>query len=144
MPDFNKIKIYRSNLIMGLLLFFITDLSAQTDSIKIATDAPEIKFETELYDFGNIRRGDTVHYDFKFTNTGKGLLSIKDASSGCDCTITKWSHKPIKPGESSAISITFISDEEGGNQVKEITVISNEKTPITVLRFTGYVDYSEK
>ena len=144
MPDFNKLKTYRSNLIMGLLLFFMSDLHAQTDSIKIPSNAPEINFETEIYDFGNVRRGDTVHYNFKFTNTGNGLLSINDASSGCDCTVPKWSHTPIKPGESSAISITFISDEEGGSQTKEITVTSNAKTPVKILHFVGYVDYSEK
>ena len=146
MPDFNKLKINRSNLIMGLLLFFIPNLSAQTDSInnKSLVNGPEISFETELYDFGNIRRGDTVIYDFKFTNTGNMPLLIKDASSGCDCTIPKWSHQPIKVGETSAITIIFISEEEGGSQVKEITVSSNAKTPLKILRFTGYVDYSEK
>jgi uncharacterized protein DUF1573 len=147
MPDFNKLKTYRSNLIMGLLLFFMSDLNAQTDSNKvyfITNKYPEISFENEVYDFGNIRKGDTVHYNFKFTNTGNAALLIKDASSGCDCTVPKWSHDPIKPGESSAISITFISDEEGGSQTKEITVTSNAKTPVKILHFVGYVDYSEK
>jgi len=129
---------------MGLLLFFMSDLSAQTDSINKVSDAPEISFETELHDFGNIRRGDTVVYNFKFTNTGNKPLLITDASSGCDCTIPKWSHKPINKGESSAITITFISEEEGGDQAKEIIVYSNSKTPVKILRFTGYVDYSEK
>ena len=146
MPDFNRLKINRSNLIMGLLLFFASILQAQTDSInnKTIVNGPEISFENEIHDFGNIRRGDTLIYDFKFANTGNLPLIIKDASSGCDCTIPKWSNKPIKVGETSAISITFISEEEGGNQVKEITVSSNAKTPVKVLRFTGYVDYSEK
>lgn len=132
---------------MGLLLFFMSDLIAQTDSCKIygiTSKYAEISFESEIHDFGNIRRGDTVKYNFKFNNTGTDALLIKDASSGCDCTIPKWSNEPIKPGDSSAISITFISDEEGGNQVKEITVTTNTKIPIKVLRLTGYVDYSEK
>jgi hypothetical protein len=48
-----------------------------------AENAPVIKFEKEVYDFGKIKTGDKVTYDFKFKNTGKSPLIIIDAVATC-------------------------------------------------------------
>lgn len=39
--------------------------------------APSIKFDIIEYDFGKINQGETVKYDFKFTNVGKSDLEIR-------------------------------------------------------------------
>lgn len=140
-------KILRSNLITGLLLFFINNCFGQNDSINqkyIDPNAPVISFETEFHDFGIIKKGEVIIYNFKFTNTGNQPLIISNVTTGCDCTTPEWSNKPINKGESSQIKITYKSEEEGGDQAKEISVYSNTNTPLKVLRFTGYVDYSNK
>jgi len=39
--------------------------------------APSIKFDVMEYDFGTVKQGEVVKYDFKFTNTGKNDLEIR-------------------------------------------------------------------
>src|SRR5882724_10119373 len=65
-----------------------------------ASDGPVMKFEKETHDFGKIKAGDKVTYEFKFTNTGKSPLIISDARASCGCTTPVWPHTPIKPGDS--------------------------------------------
>ena len=52
-------------------------------------NVPKIKFETPVYDFGEISEGEKVNYSFKFKNVGNKSLVIKDARSTCGCTVPK-------------------------------------------------------
>jgi len=131
---------------MGLLLYFISNCCfGQVDSVNkkiIELDTPKISFETESHDFGTIKKGEVLIYEYKFTNTGNKPLIIATVNTGCDCTSPEWANGSINPGVSSVIKITYKSDEEGGDQSKEISVYSNANTPVKILRFTGYVDFS--
>jgi hypothetical protein len=145
MPGSKKINLKRSNLITGLLLFFMSNCFGQHDSSNqkvVDSNAPDISFETEFHDFGVIRKGDIINYNFKFKNIGNQPLVITNVNTGCDCTTAEWTKDSIKAGESSFIKITYKSDEEGGDQAKEITVTFNANIPVKILRFTGYVDFS--
>jgi hypothetical protein len=140
-------KIFRSNLILGLLLFFVSNCACQNDSLNqklFDNNSSVLKFETEFHDFGTIKKGEVITYNFKFRNTGSQPLIISDVNTSCDCTTPEWSREPIKSGDSSIIKITYKSEEEGGDQAKEIKVYNNSNIPIKILRFTGYVDYSSK
>ena len=64
---------------------------------ELAENAPVVKFEKEIYDFGVIEQGEKVTYDFKFTNTGKTPLIITDASATCGCTVPEFPKTPVKP-----------------------------------------------
>jgi len=90
-----------------------------------AANAPVMKFEKETHDFGKIKSGDKVTYDFKFTNTGKTPLIITDAVATCGCTKPEWPKTPVKPGESGAIHVTFNSAAKSGLQDKQITITAN-------------------
>ena len=76
-----------------------------------AADAPSMKFDKDTHDFGKIKSGDKVTYDFKFINAGKSPLIITDAVATCGCTKPEWPKTPVKPGESGVIHITFNSAE---------------------------------
>lgn len=41
-----------------------------------AGEAPNIRFDTPVYDFGRVRAGQPIKHDFWFTNTGTGPLEI--------------------------------------------------------------------
>ena len=45
-------------------------------------DAPVIVFDSVKYDFGKVKQGEVVKYDFKFKNTGKTDLEIRDVKAG--------------------------------------------------------------
>ena len=102
-------------------------------------DAPMMKFEKETHDFGKIKAGDKVTYEFKFTNTGKSPLIVKDAIASCGCTKPEWPTTPIKPGENGVIKVTFNSVGKMGLQDKQITITANTKPAQNLVHLIGEV-----
>jgi plastocyanin len=115
-----------------------SNLSASTTATP--ADAPVMKFEKETHDFGKIKTGDKVTYEFKFTNTGKSPLIIKDAVASCGCTKPEWPNTPIKPGEGAAIKVTFNSLGKMGLQDKQITITANTNPAQNLVHLIGEVD----
>ena len=129
------------------LLFFVISTNAQ--ETKIATpvtppqenkNAPELKFDIETYDFGTIKQGDKVTYDFNFTNTGKEPLIISNASGSCGCTVPLWPKEPIAKSGKGVIHVEFNSAGKMGMQDKTVTITSNGKTTQVVLHLKGNVE----
>ena len=61
-------------------------------------NAPDMKFTVEEYNFGTIKQGEHVTYDFSFENTGKEPLIISSAQGSCGCTVPQWPKEPITKG----------------------------------------------
>jgi hypothetical protein len=104
-----------------------------------AADAPVMKFEKDMYDFGKIKQGDKVSYDFKFTNTGKSPLIITDAVASCGCTKPEWPKEPVQPGANGIIKVVFNSAGKSGLQDKMITITGNTVPTQSMVHLTGEV-----
>ncbi|MES2062613.1 MAG: DUF1573 domain-containing protein [Bacteroidota bacterium] len=133
--------------IVGGLLFTACNQQAQKTTVAVAdttgnvsaTNAPVMKFEKETHDFGKIKEGDKVTYAFKFTNTGKSPLIIKDAVATCGCTKPEWPKTPIQPGANGEIQVTFNSAAKSGLQDKQITVTANTVPAQSMVHLIGEV-----
>jgi hypothetical protein len=44
----------------------------------LAWSDPSIEFQTEKYDFGFVKQGEQLEFNFEFTNTGTDILKIED------------------------------------------------------------------
>lgn len=88
--------------------------------------APKLKFDNPVHDFGNINQGESVTTEFVFTNTGKSELNIRQTRASCGCTVSKPEKSTLQPGESSVIKVTFNSAGRRGIQQKSISVFSND------------------
>ena len=117
----------------------VVDQAEQATPTELVEDAPKVKFEKEIYDFGVIEQGEKVTYDFKFTNTGKTPLIITDATATCGCTVPEIPKAPIKPGESGTIKVVFDSTGKLGMQDKQITLISNANPTPDNLHLVGEI-----
>ncbi|MBC7615961.1 MAG: DUF1573 domain-containing protein [Pedobacter sp.] len=104
-----------------------------------AVNAPVIKFEKEIYDFGVIKEGESVKYEFKFKNTGKTPLIISNAMATCGCTVPEYPSKPIKPGNSGIIKVVFNSQGKVGVQDKVVSIISNANPYLATVHMVGEV-----
>ncbi|OOQ61041.1 DUF1573 domain-containing protein [Mucilaginibacter pedocola] len=104
-----------------------------------ATNAPVMKFEKDTHDFGKIKTGDKVTYEFKFTNTGKSPLIIQDAIATCGCTKPEWPKTPVQPGADGVVKVTFDSTGKSGLQDKQITVTANTNPAQTMVHLIGEV-----
>ena len=103
------------------------------------SDAPAMKFENDVHDFGKIKEGDKVTYEFQFVNTGKSPLIITDATATCGCTKPEYNPAPVKPGDKGAIKVTFNSAGKNGMQDKMITITANTTPEQTMVHLTGEV-----
>ncbi len=117
------------------------DSSNQIENSEMGADAgaPTMKFEEEVYDFGKIKDGEKVAYDFKFKNEGNTPLIIKDATATCGCTVPEWSKEPIAPGGSGKISVVFDSAGKSGLQDKVVTITANTVPAQTQIHLVGEI-----
>lgn len=106
-------------------LFSDAEKQQQAESVVDPATAPVLTFESETYDFGNLPAGAKVDHYFKFTNTGKSPLVIKDAKGSCGCTVPEFPKEPIAPGKTDSIKITYDAGSQKGRQQKTVTLTTN-------------------
>ena len=97
-----------------------------TNKRESAGPSPMITFEKELHDFGEIDPGSKNKCEFKFTNTGRGVLKILEVKSTCGCTAATPDKTEYAPGESGTIKVTYNASKQGGTAKKHIYVSSND------------------
>lgn len=98
--------------------------AALIENNKVKGEFPSIEFDRLVHDFGNIPNNEAVTTEFELTNTGKADLIIINASASCGCTVPEYQKTPIKPGESSKITVKFQTGAEGQQQ-KTVTLVTN-------------------
>ncbi len=104
-----------------------------------ANPQAEIKFSTTVHNFGTFNEDDCpVSCAFKFKNTGTAPLIINQAIASCGCTVPSFPEKPIAPGDSGVIKITYNGlGYYPGTFKKVITVMTNAKTRMMRLYIEG-------
>lgn len=114
-----------------------TDLVHNPGSLQENTntsiDVAIMSFSDTVHDFGRVKEGEIVQYDFNFKNTGKRNLIINDAKGSCGCTIPKYPSEPIQAGSQNVIHVTFDSKGKKGYNEKGIVVITNGKPSVSNL-----------
>ena len=101
-------------------------------------NAPTMKFETKEHDFGTFEQDGNGTYMFLFTNAGKEPLVIKEAHGSCGCTVPKWPHAPVNPGQTDTIKVTY-DTHRVGVFVKTVTITSNANDSPNILTIKGKV-----
>jgi len=126
-----------------LFLFFATITSAmvmaQDNTEQENVNAPYIKFESEVYDYGKVPLNGDGQCEFKFKNTGKEPLILSNVRASCGCTVPSWPREPIAPGESAIIQVRYTTLSRPHTINKSITVMSNASNPNVILRLKGEV-----
>lgn len=106
---------------------------------KLVTDekgnpVPQITWEKQTLDLGDVKLGEKRDLTFPFTNTGSADLLIELVTT-CKCTSIDWPRSPIPPGGKGVITATYDSSAQKLGPVKKtIDVIANTD-PIVVEAF---------
>ena len=103
----------------------------------------EITFETDVIDYGTIKKGDDGLREFKFTNTGSSPLCVHQRRPSCGCTIPKKPTDSIMPGAEEEIAVKYDTNRVGPMR-KTISVSSNAVTPVVALQIKGLVEEPEE
>lgn len=106
-------------------------------------DTTTVEAIDTVYNFGTIADGDKVEYNYRFKNTGKKPLIIKNATASCGCTVPEKPEKPILPGEIGYLKVVFDSKGKAGHVEKSITVSSNANPEFPTLILTGEIKRSK-
>ncbi|HUU16432.1 MAG TPA: DUF1573 domain-containing protein [Sedimentisphaerales bacterium] len=104
-----------------------TPQKAEAAPAGLDTAAPKITFENIVYDFGKIGLGAGKKVaEFKFTNTGEGLLKIEKVEKCCG-VVTKLDKTEYAPGESGVLKAEYQGSRPGLDR-KILYVKSNDET----------------
>ena len=98
----------------------------------------ELSFESEVVDYGTIVQNDNGLRVFKMTNTGNAPVIISRIKSSCGCTVASKPEKPVLPGETAQIEVSY-DTKRIGRFAKFITVESNAKNSRINLKITGEI-----
>jgi len=143
-------KVILSIAVMGILFSSCEEESKALSTDIVTNDAtaeegaaseamPKIKFEKDLYDFGEISQGEKVSFSYSFTNTGDADLVITSAQGSCGCTVPTWPKEPIKAGATAQIDVVFDSNGKSGKQHKQVTIVANTSPATNIVALTGSV-----
>lgn len=99
-----------------------------------------LRFARETHDFGRVREAKgAVSHVFKFTNEGAEPVAVDIVVASCGCTTGDYSRRPIAPGESGEIRVTFEPAGFRGEVEKSISVVSGGRRYSNFLKITGKV-----
>jgi hypothetical protein len=111
--------------------------------------APRLTFETMEHDWGRITDEGEAEAQFRFTNTGKGVLHFTTpfrASCGCTAGNPRSDKNPefdqvdFAPGESGFIKVAVKLQGKHGDMNQQVTVVSNDPVaPEQILKVHGFV-----
>jgi hypothetical protein len=111
------------------------------DNVAVDSDKQaKFKFESEEFNFGTIKQGESVTHEFKFTNTGSEPLIITSAQGSCGCTVPVYPKEPIMKGQTGVIKVTFNSAGKFGIQDKTITLASNAQQNPMIIHVKGTIE----
>lgn len=128
--------------ILTILLLVIATLVA-ADARRAPGDKIGVHFDSLVYDFGTVSADSTpVHHDFEYTVTGETAVAVLSAQANCGCTKPKYERRPVAPGKTATISVSFVPTGQRGEIDKEIRVrlsAGKGKNETVTLRLRGVV-----
>jgi hypothetical protein len=87
---------------------------------------PRALFKETSHDFGKVKQGDVVSYEFVFKNAGGAPLVIDRIETTCGCTAALASEKTIGPGREGRIKASFDTRGYAGRLAKYLYLVSND------------------
>lgn len=105
-----------------------------------ADGVAKAEFAQKTFDFGVIKeKNGPVSHEFVFTNTGDGNLLILKATAECGCTRPEYPEKPVAPGKTGKLKVTYNPLGRPGGFDKVVTVTTNGMPRKVRLKIRGTV-----
>ena len=125
---------YYKIVFLTLLLAFSGATYAQT------TSQGQLTFEQTEWDFADIAEdGGNVEHTFTFVNNSSKPVVILEVMTGCGCTTSSYSRKPVLRGERGEITVVFNPMNMPGRFSKSASVLTSASSKPYVLNLKGNV-----
>lgn len=137
MAQFSPILVSNPYTVMKFLILFFALISINQN-----ISAQEAKFSVDksVHKFPKSKEGIVLEHQFNVTNTGTVPLIISDYKVACECTKLFLPKKPIAPGETVAIKVTFDTTGKSYFQDRTIYLSTNTKKKEETLRIKVNVE----
>ena len=113
---------------------------AALTSATFAQSGPKITVDKDVHDYGTIPQGANGTCEFVVTNTGDAPLILTNCKGSCGCTVPKCDTAPIKPGQSTVVTVKYDTKRVGPIN-KSVTISSNAvNAPEKIVRISGTVE----
>lgn len=99
------------------------------------TTYAEMKFNSQIHDFGDVTKGDTLKHTFTFKNTGEQKLIIEGVELECECMSYELDKTELEPGEEGEMAIVLNTKNLNGLSVRKLLIkanIENQQKEISV------------
>lgn len=128
---------------MKKLLFTLAAVIATTFVIAQKAEGPLkaedfISFKEKKHDFGKIKQGVPVNYEFSFQNVGDKPVIIENSWASCGCTTPTWPQQPVAKGKSNIIKAGFNAAAAGQFDKTVYVKVQGVDAPLE-LKITGEV-----
>ena len=88
------------------------------------TNKPGIVWSKTAYDFGTVKRGDTLNTSFTYYNHSDTSFIIENIQASCGCVVPNWTKKPLHKGDSAVLQVAFDTHGKSGKHEKTKTIYS--------------------
>lgn len=87
---------------------------------------PRAVFKETTHDFGKVKQGEVVSWEFVFKNEGGVPLVVEKVETTCGCTAALVSEKTIAPGKEGKVKATFDTRGYSGRLARYLYVVTND------------------
>jgi hypothetical protein len=87
---------------------------------------PRIVIDQTTFDFGRMNPLTTGRHTFTIRNAGRGPLHLLDHRSSCACTVSQFTRRPLAPGESTDVVVSWRTQGAGERFEESVTIESND------------------
>ena len=106
-----------------ILIAMLAVVSLAAYGRKIPGEKVGATIDRIAYDFGTVKESSAaVVHEYTVTNNGESALAIIWVKPKCGCTVPDYPRKPLKPGETAKIKVTFSPKGQQGEVDKDIRV----------------------
>lgn len=123
-------------LLLAAMFLATGSLLYAQNAVKKAEDV--VKFKEMKHNFGKIKQGVPVTYNFEFSNSGDAPLVIENATASCGCTTPEWPQQPIMKGKTDKIKAGFNAAAPGIFEKGIFVKVKGYDYPIEI-KITGEV-----
>lgn len=119
--------------ILFLATAFIFALSVQAQKVDEV-----IKMNVETHDFGKVKQGVPVTYDFEIKNISDKPVVVENTWASCGCTTPEKITEPIMPGKTAKLKVAYNSAAVAPIN-KDVSIKLAGIDEVKVVKITGEV-----
>jgi len=123
-------------LMLSLIVSVIALAGFAQTGAKKAEDV--VKFKEVRHNFGKIKQGVPVTFDFEFLNVGNEPVIIETATASCGCTTPTWPQQPVMKTKGDKIKAGFNAAAPGAFEKTVFVKIKGVDVPYE-LKIAGEV-----